>query len=39
MIEISPMNGNPRVTPFHAVEAGILQRAAFAGQMQRAVQY
>lgn len=33
------MDGNRRVTSFHAVEAGIIQRAAFAGQIQRAAQY
>jgi hypothetical protein len=38
MIEIRPMNGKLRAMPFHAVEAGIIQRAAFAGQIQRAVQ-
>jgi hypothetical protein len=38
MIEISPMNGKSRATPFQAVEVGIIQRAAFAGQIQRAVQ-
>jgi hypothetical protein len=38
MIEVSSMNGKPEVTPFHAVDAGIIQRAAFAGQIRRAVQ-
>jgi hypothetical protein len=32
------MNGLPRVTPFRAVYAGIIQRAAFAEQIRRAVQ-
>jgi hypothetical protein len=37
MIEISSMIGNRRMTPFRAVEAGVIQLAAFAGQIQRTV--
>lgn len=38
MMEFGPMKEKSRLTPVRAVEAGIPQRAAFAGQMQRAVQ-
>jgi hypothetical protein len=38
MIEIHPMNGQPRVSHFRAAFAGIIQRTAFVGQIPRAAQ-